>query len=229
MRSFVRLASLATFLIAAAAGAQAAPPTSSAPPMQSAAPAGPLKVAYLNSSVILQSAPGRAEAEAQLQESVQRAQQQMQRLGDSLKTMIDTYNKQEVILSPAAKEAKQRDIRAREDAYQRRRDSLQVAMESREQELVRPIMQQVQQVIDAIRAEEGYSLIFDVGQQNAVLVAADTSLDITQKVIARLKTMPPATAKTAGNTPANTPAKPSTVAVPTPAGVTRPKPPLDDR
>ena len=82
-------------------------------------------------------------------------------------------------------------------------------MQTRQADLVRPIMEQVQKVIETIRAEDGYSMILDVGSQASVVVAADKKLDLTDRILARLKTMPPPT--TTGG--------PVTV----PAGVTRPK------
>ena len=82
-------------------------------------------------------------------------------------------------------------------------------MQARQAELVKPIMQRVQTVIEAIRAEDGYAVILDVGSQVSVVVAADKKLDLTDRVLARLKAQgtPPATSST----------------VPQPAGVTRPK------
>ncbi len=60
-----------------------------------------------------------------------------------------------------------------------------------------------------------YTFIFDVGTQGAVIVAADKALDITDKVIGRLKPVPVTAMKPdSAKTPAG--AKPS------PAGVTKP-------
>jgi outer membrane protein len=87
-------------------------------------------------------------------------------------------------------------------------------------ELVKPIMDQIRKVLDDIRQEEGYAFILDAGSEAGVIVAADRNLDITEKVIARLK---PVTASAAPSA-----AKPDSAKAlgprPAPAGVTRPKP-----
>jgi len=84
-------------------------------------------------------------------------------------------------------------------------------------ELVKPIMDQIRKVLDEIRQEDGYAFILDAGSEAGVIVAADRNLDITEKVIARLK---PVTASAAKPDSAKSPAGPR----PAPAGVTRPKP-----
>ncbi len=60
-------------------------------------------------------------------------------------------------------------------------------MQQRQMELVKPIMDQIRKVLDDIRQEDGYAFILDAGSEAGVIVAADRNLDITEKVIARLK------------------------------------------
>lgn len=174
-----------------------------------------VKLAYINSQQILAQAPGRAEAEAQYEKEATGYRQQVQRMGDSLNALVAAYDKDAVTLSPAAKETRQKTIRDREATYQQRAQQLEQKMNQRQAELVQPIMDKVQQVINDIRAEEGYAMIFDAAAASPVLVAADKNLDITEKVLTRLRTTAsaaPATPKPAG-------------AQPQPAGVTRPPKP----
>lgn len=210
MRTFLRVASVALAFAAVAAAPAGA--------QQSA----PMKIAYLNSQIILQNAPGRAEAESQFEREMTTYRQQVQRMGDSLQTMIADYNKQEISLSPAAKQTRQTAIRAREDAFQKRTQELEQRAQQRQVELVQPIMEKVQKVIADIRAEDGYAMIFDAGSNAGVLVAADTTLNITDKVLARMGVK--ATAQSAA--PAGVAPRPAGGApLSAPAGVTRPKTP----
>ena len=179
-----------------------------------------MKLGYINSQRILASAPGRAEAEAQFEREMSTYRTQVQKMGDSLNTLISTYDKQAAVLSPAAKEGKEKEIRAKQEDYQNRVRQLEQQAQKRQVELVQPIMEQINTIIDQIRNEERYAIIFDVGAQGGAVVAADTTLDITDKVISRLKTVPPVATK-----PAAAAAKPAGAAMPAPAGVTRPKPP----
>ena len=205
MNTFVRAGVIALAVIAAAPAAAHAQ--------------GTLKFAYIDSRAILQAAPGRAEAEAQFQKEMQTYQSQVQKMGDSLNTMVAAYTKSELTLSPAAKESRQKTIRDKEAAYQQRVQGLQEQAQQRQGELMGPIMQQINTAISEVRAAEGYSFIFDVGAQGGVVVAADTTLNITDKVLTRLRTV------------AARPAVSSSVPVPaagapmtTPAGIAKPKP-----
>jgi outer membrane protein len=188
--------------------------------------APPVKIAYINSQIILQNAPGRAEAEAQFEKEMGGYRQQVQRMGDSLQTMIADYNKQEVSLSPAAKQSRQQAIRTKEDAFQKRTQELEQKAQQRQVELVQPIMEKIQKVIADVRREDGYAMVFDAGSNAGVLVAADTTLNITGKVLERMGVKATAVNNAA---PAQQPAvqAPNAAGAPlsAPAGVTRPKTP----
>ena len=176
----------------------------------SSAAATPSKIGYINSAVILQQAPGRAEAEAQFDREVGVYRQQIQRMDDSLKTLMAAFDRDAPKLDSVTREARRTSIGQREVEYQNRARGLDSTMQARQAELVKPIMQRVQTVIEAIRAEDGYAVILDVGAQVSVVVAADKKLDLTDRVLARLKTQ-------------GTPPVSSSSTVPQPAGVTRPK------
>ena len=67
----------------------------------------------------------------------------------------------------------------------------------RQQELVQPVMDRINEVIEEIREEGSYAIIFDVA--GGGVVAADSALDLTQEVIRRLQ----ASGETAGATGRN--------------------------
>jgi outer membrane protein len=184
--------------------------TASAQTATAAAPAGPVKIGYINSAQLLQEAPGRAEAEAQFDREVGAYRQQLQRMNDSLNALMAAFDRDAPKLDTTARAVRGKTIRDREAEYQTRARGLDSTMQARQAELVKPIMQRVQTVIEAIRSEDGYSVILDVGAQSSVVVAADKRLDLTDRVLARLKSQAPAPASPVG-------------AIPQPAGVTRPK------
>lgn len=203
MRVFLRASSvaLATSLIFVGnAGAQA----SQSPPASS-------KIGYINSALLLQQAPGRAEAEAQFEREVGKYRLQIQRMDDSLRTLMASFDRDALKLDSATRETRRTSIAQRETEYQARARGLDSTMQARQAQLVKPIMERVQTVIEAIRAEDGYAVILDVGAQVSVVVAADKRLDLTDRVLARLKSQ------------GIPPAAPASGAVPQPAGVTRPK------
>jgi len=198
MRGLVRATVIAlsfSAVVAGSAAAQAAP-----------------KFGYVNSAKILADAPGRAEAENQFNTEVKAYQAQLQRMSDSLQLLAANFDKEAPKLDSVTRETRAASIRAKEADYQKRAQTLDTQMQNRQAELVRPIMEQLQKIIEQVRAEDNYAMIFDVGSQTSVIVAADKSLDITDKVMARLKAAPK---------PAAAPAKGNALTT-KPAGVSRP-------
>src|SRR5215204_2862196 len=115
---------------------------------QTAAP----KIGYINSQTILAQAPGRAEAEAQFEREMTSFRQTVQKMGDSLNLLIANYNKEEVSLSPAAKETRQKAIRAKEEEYTSKTRQLEQQAQQRQMELVEPIMKQINAIITDLSA-----------------------------------------------------------------------------
>jgi outer membrane protein len=210
MRSYTRVAATVVALTMSMTGILAA---------QAAAP----KIVYVNSQKIISQAPGRADAEAQFQKEMDQYKAQVQRMGDSLQTMVAEYQKVEPTLSQSVKNTRTKDLRDRQQAYQQHVQELEQTAQQREAELVRPIMEQINKIIEQVRTENGYSFILDAGSQAGVVVAADSSLDITNVVIKRLQAAGPVALKAAPMASPSTTPRPTGAATQKPTGVTRPK------
>jgi outer membrane protein len=179
----------------------------------------PPKFAYVDSKVILQRAPGSAAIQAQITKERADAQASVQKMQDSLRTMYDTYLKEQATLTAAQKEAREKALQQRNADFDQRVSTLDQEMQKRQYDLVQPLMAQIREVLDAIRNEDHYTFIFDVGNDPGLIVAADKNLDITERVISRLKPVSVNVTKT-DSTKAGAPR-------PAPAGITKPptKPP----
>jgi outer membrane protein len=174
------------------------------------------KFAYVNSAAILQSAPGRTEAEAQFEKDMTSMRAAVQKLSDSLNTLQEAFAKEEVSLSPAAKEARLKTLREKQTDYQERVQKMQEQAQAREAELMQPIMDNVRKVLDDLRAEGGFAFIFDVAA-GSLIVSADKNLDITDRVVSKLRLAAPRAAPAAKPVPAG----PTSA----PAGLNTKKPP----
>lgn len=174
-------AAAAVALLAALAAAPAARAQAQGPQGQ------PLKLAYINSQVILANTPGRAEAESTFNREMAGYTAQVQTLQAQLDSAVAEYNRTSLVLSPTVKQQREQQIRDMESRTRQQVNDLQQRAQSREQELTAPIMQRVTAVIEGIRAEFNYSMIFDASATGGVLVSADRSLDISPLVIQRLQ------------------------------------------
>ncbi len=147
----------------------------------------PQKLAYINSNVILQNTPGRAQAESTFQRELAGMQQQVNVLQAQFDSAVSEFNRTSLVLSPAAKQQRQQELQQMQTRTQQQVQSLRDSATAREQALMAPIMQRVNAVIEGIRAEYNYAMIFDAAAQSGALVTADRSLDISQLVIQRLQ------------------------------------------
>jgi outer membrane protein len=155
----------------------------------SAQSAGP-KLAYIDSRVVLDRAPGRAAAESTFQKEYDAAQLKIKKMQDTLEAMASAYQKTAPTLSAVNRELREKEIRDKQQTYENSARLLEVQMQQRQSELVQPMMNQIREVLDALRKEEGYAFIFDVGTNGSPIVAADSTMNLTEKVVSRLKPIP---------------------------------------
>jgi outer membrane protein len=171
-----------------------------------------VKLAYVQTSLLLDQAPGRAEAEAQFEKETGTYRDQIKRMSDSLNAMIADFQKRSASLTATARETQGKGIQAKEAEYQRRTQELEQKAQGRQNELVQPILDKIKGAIEEVRVEGGYAMIFNA-DQGSPIVAVDKSLNVTDRVLSKLK-----------GTTAAAPAPRPSATTPAPAGVTRPNP-----
>jgi outer membrane protein len=177
-----------------------------------------IKIAFVNSQALMPAAPGYAAAESTLSKEGEGFRATLQKMQDSVNAMLTKYQKDEPTLSTTVKDTRQKAIQSLETDLQAKQLQFQQQFAARQNEVMAPVTDAVKKVLDDIREEGGYAMILDNAPGASNIVSADKNLDITDKVVSRLRATP-ATVRAA---PAAKPGAPST-----PAGVTRPKPPIE--
>ncbi len=208
MRSMVRATAIALGLMVVAGIAQA----------QGAAAPATVKIGYVNTQALMEAAPGRVVAESLLAKEGSVFQTQLQKMQDSLNQLLTKYQKDEPALSATQKKTRQEGMQALETDLQAKNLQFQQQFNQRQQEVMAPIQDVVRKVLDDIRVEDGFAMILDRTPGQSPILSADKNLDLTDRVVSRLR----ATAKPV--LPA-----PKAGAPQTPAGVTRPptRPPAE--
>lgn len=148
------------------------------------------KIAYINSQKVIAEAPGAAEARTTINMEANKHRADLALAEDSLSNLIADYQKKQLAMSADARAKEEANIRAKQDALQKRAEGLEQQMAKRQSELVQPIMDRINAVLQAMRTEGGYAVILD----NSAMVAADPALDLTDAALARLKAGAPAAA-----------------------------------
>lgn len=176
----MRLQSLALaglILIASAAGASG-----------QAAASTPMKIAYMNSRVIMERAPGAKEAAQQFDRYRQAIADSLEAMGSAVQKLMDEYSRQEIALSAQAKTQRQNEIVQRRQLYEQRVAQAEQQAAQRQKDLLQPIMDKVNQLIESMAKERGYAFVLDAAA--GAIIYADETLDLTEEIIRRLQPTP---------------------------------------
>ncbi len=147
----------------------------------------PTKIGYVAVQVVLSQTPGYARADSIWRQEEDGFRQQMLRLQGRMDSAQAAYDQAAVMMSAANRATERKKL---EDLAMSLRESeveLNQRAVARQRELLRPIEERVVAVIEGIRAEGNYAVIFDVSQQGVGIVAADSSLDLTNQIIQRIR------------------------------------------
>jgi outer membrane protein len=143
-----------------------------------------LKIGYIHSEAIIAQDPDALAAQAQFRQEMEPWESELKLLEEEIGTLMQAYQAQQVTLTPDARRARQREIVEKQDTYQGRLQQIEQAAGQRQQELVQPIMETINTVIQALREEGNYTFIFDASAGG--LIAADDAFDLTDVVVARI-------------------------------------------
>ena len=114
MHSRFRSALIALGLVVATA-ATASSQAASSP---AAATPGPLKLAFVDSRIIVERAPGRAAAESTFQKEYEAAQSKIKKMQDTLSAMMSAYQKTQTTLTAVTRELREKEIRDKQQAFE---------------------------------------------------------------------------------------------------------------
>lgn len=146
-----------------------------------------LKIGFIDSERIFAEYQGTSQAQTEFEADIQSWNQELESKRRELEKLTEEYQSQALILSEAKK-------REREEDLQRRRSELDAFVQEiwgptgkvaqRNEQLTRPIVEKIREVLNEIGEAQGFSIIFDAIDGNVVY--ADQALDLTDQVLERL-------------------------------------------
>lgn len=145
------------------------------------------KIAFVNVRAVLANTPEYAKAESLFAKEVDGYRAELAKMQATLDSASQDFEQSSVLLSPSARTAKRKDLEDKNRQLEARNQEIQQKAAQRERELLDPIQSKVSTLIETLRAEGGYAMIFDVGGGQSGIVAADKSLDLTSQLAERLK------------------------------------------
>ena len=143
-----------------------------------------LKIGYINSSAIVAENTDALAAQEQFKREMVPFESEVQALEAEISGLINRFQAQQVTLSPDVRRNRQQEILQKQQQYRDRVGEIEAEAARRQQELVAPIMERINTIIQDVRREGSYTFIFDLSAGG--LIAADETLDLTEEVIQRL-------------------------------------------
>mgnify|MGYP000686290673 CR=1 FL=1 len=150
-----------------------------------------VRIGIIDSRTLLQEMPGRARAESQFALEMAGARELVRSASDSMKTAIDALSKVEADLRPQQRESAMMLVRARELGLEDMVAQLNVLADRRLQELQAPLLAQLSMAVKSVRTRERLAMVLDLAA-GAMIVDADSTLNINTLVLQELRRLPPA-------------------------------------
>lgn len=160
---------------------------------------------------VVESAEGK-QAQAKFNSTLEAKQKEVEKRQRELEDMQKKLQTQDKVLSDAVKADLQRDITRRQTELTRVNEDAQKELTAMRDELLRPIAERATGALNALAAEQGFTLIVDLSNPQTSILWFNPRNDITAELVRRIDASAPK--------PAAAPA-----AAPKPAAPPVPKPP----
>ncbi|MFQ5599518.1 MAG: OmpH family outer membrane protein [Candidatus Krumholzibacteriia bacterium] len=146
-----------------------------------------VKLGFIDAARVLQSYSGYQDAEAQYEKQKEAWNQELDTRSRELKAMEEDFKAQELMLSDTKKREKLQELQGRrrelEQYYQQVFGPSGEAARKND-ELLRPILEQVNEIIREVGEQEKFTMIFDSSSMGIAYAAE--GVDLTEKIIERL-------------------------------------------
>ena len=144
-----------------------------------------LKFGHINIQKLVTELPEKKAADAQLQAEAAKLQDQLKVMSEDLDKKYTTYLAQRDSLPDLIRATKEKEIQDLDTRIKQYNQMAQQTLAQKEQQLLQPIMQKVQNAITEVGQEQGLIYIFDISSQ-VVLYHSDKSIDCEPLVKAKL-------------------------------------------
>jgi outer membrane protein len=146
-----------------------------------------IKLGYVDGEKVVQAYKGYKDAETQFEKQRQAWNQELDKRSRELKAMEEDFKAQELMLSDVKKKEKLSLLEERRSGVEKYyQDIFGPGGEAarKNEELLKPILDKVNQIIRQYGEQEKYTMIFDTA--NTGIAYASTGADLTEKIIQRV-------------------------------------------
>jgi outer membrane protein len=147
------------------------------------------KTAYVDTEYMLNKIPAYKEAQKQIDNLTKQWQKEIEEKHVALDAMYKQYQVDKVLLSNDMKQKREQDILDKEKELkelQKKRFGPEGDRYKKEQELIKPIQDEIYNAIKEIAAAQNYGFIFDAASSSLSILYSDIKYDISDEVLKKL-------------------------------------------
>ena len=144
-----------------------------------------MKIAYVNTNEIMNDMPERAKAEKNLEAYYNELQEQLKAMYGEYQSKLQDYQNNAETMSNLVRQSKEKeivDLESRISAFQANAEN---EFDAKRAELLQPLLEKIQNAINTVGKEKGYTYILDTATGATVYIGAD-AVDVTKDVKAKL-------------------------------------------
>lgn len=155
---------------------------------------GQLKIGYTNVDYIIGLMPASKTVDANLKKFKKELEDEIISKYEKLQTLIDEFQRKEHLLAEPVKESKKREIANLKDDIDKLQMESEYAYQQKQAELLKPILEDVQNAIDDVAKTHGYTYIFNsdagIGTMPILLYGPEQD-NVSDLVLKELGVTPP--------------------------------------
>ena len=144
-----------------------------------------VKIAHVNTAEILDAMPDKAKAEKSLEKYYGELQSQLETMAKEYQTKMQDYEANQATMSNLVKQSKDKEIVDLQTRITQFQANAENEFENKRAELLKPILDKIQNAINAVGKEKGYTYMLDLATGAAVYVG-DNAVDATKDVKSKL-------------------------------------------
>lgn len=143
-----------------------------------------VKLGHINSTELMGIMPGKDSVQTVLQNEISELEATLKTMEAELQQRFNEYQEKQAQWSDLIKQTKQRELQDMQARAQEFQSNAQETLQTRQQELLQPIIDRAKKAIEDVAKENGYTYVFDSG--NGTLLYQSDSDDLLPLVKKKL-------------------------------------------
>lgn len=144
-----------------------------------------VKIAHVNTADIMEVMPERTKIEKDLENYYNDLEKQLQTMATEYQNKVQDYQANEATMSNLVKQSKEKEIYDLQNRIQQFQANAETDFAKKREQLLTPLLEKIQNAINAVGKEKGYAYILDAATGAAVYIGTD-AIDATPAVKAKL-------------------------------------------